>query len=260
MAPFYKRILFRPVNYLGRRKERRCFSREPVIIAGAGRSGTTLLLSIMAAHPSLYCFRDQLSMFREWEQRTGSDGVTRWVPSRIDRLYRFLITHHIPRSATRWCDKTTHHIRFFPRILEYLEGRVRFIHLVRDGRDVVTSRHPYNPDIYWVPIERWVSDVGAGLALESDPHVLTLRYEDLVRDQRGAIERVCTFLGESCPERVLDWYKHTRVRSSRHWFGPLEQVHSRSIGRWKEPRHAARMEELMRCDEAVELLKRLGYT
>jgi len=104
-----------------------------------------------------------------------------------------------------------------------------------------------------------VGDVSAGLALENDPHVLTLRYEDLVHDQRNAIERVCTFIGEECVREVNNWYEHTPVRSSRHWFGPVEQVHSRSIGRWKDPRHAERVAQLMRNEEAVTLLKRLKY-
>jgi hypothetical protein len=256
----YKKLIIPAVNSLGRRKERRRFPGAPVVIGGAGRSGTTLLLSILDAHPRLYCFPEQIGMFREWDRVEGPDGAPREVPRRIDRLYRWLLTHRIPRQAVRWCEKTPHNVRYFRQILEYYHEQVRLIHLIRDGRDVVTSRHPYKPDRYWVPVSRWVNDVSAGLAFHDHPCVLTIRYEDLITEYGTTIEAVCAHIGEECTESVRDWFAHTGIRSSRHWFEPVQQLHTKAIGRWKQPEHAARVAELMQDERAALLLEELGYT
>lgn len=259
MLKGYKKLIIPAVNALGRWRERRRFTGEPVVIGGAGRSGTTLLLSILDAHPRLYCFPEQIGMFREWDTVPDGSGETREVPRRMDRLYRWLLTHRIPRSAVRWCEKTPHNVRYFSRILDFYDGKVQFIHLVRDGRDVVTSRHPYKPDRYWVPVSRWVTDVSAGLALKDHPRVLTVRYEDLVTQFEPTIETVCAFIGEGYPETVHDWFAHTSIRQSRHWFDPVQRVHAKGIGRWKQPEHAAKVEEIMADERAVSLLEQFGY-
>ncbi len=258
MLYWYKRIIIPAVNAAGRRRERCRFSREPVIVGGAGRSGTTLLLAMLDAHPSLYCFREQVGMFREWEA-VRTNGTVREEPRRIDRLYRWLLTHRIPRTAHRWCEKTPHNVQYFRQIIAYYSGQVRLIHLVRDGRDVITSRHPYRPERYWVSISRWVDDVGAGVAFMDSPLVLTIRYEDLIGDYERTIERVCEHIGEPCPAQMYDWYANTTLRTSRHWFEPVQRHHAKSIGRWRKPEHAERVRELMAEPRAVALLSRFGY-
>lgn len=258
MLHWYKRIIIPAVNAAGERRMRRRFSVEPVVIGGAGRSGTTLLLAMLDAHPHLYCFREQIGMFREWET-VRNNGTVREVPRRIDRLYRWLLTHRIPREAHRWCEKTPHNVRYFDRIIAYFSGRVRLIHLVRDGRDVVTSRHPYRPDQYWVSISRWIYDVSAGVELIDNPLVLTIRYEDLIGDYKATIGRVCEHIGEPCVPQMRDWYSNTTVRRSRHWFEPVQRHHAKSIGRWREPAHRERVNMLMAEPRAVELLSRFGY-
>ncbi|MBD3244180.1 MAG: hypothetical protein GF331_26550 [Chitinivibrionales bacterium] len=257
MLNWYKRIIIPVVNAAGERRLRR-FSNEPVVIGGAGRSGTTLLLAMLDAHPHLYCFSEQIGMFKEWDT-VRTNGTVREVPTRIDRLHRWLLTHRIPREATRWCEKTPHNIRYFRQIIAYLSGRVRLIHLVRDGRDVITSRHPYRPDRYWVPVSRWVNDVSAGLEFVDNPLVLTIRYEDLVADYENAIAKVCAHIGEECVPQVRDWYANTTLRKSRHWFAPVQRLHGDSIGRWRDPAHRERVNELMAEPRAVELLTRFGY-
>jgi hypothetical protein len=71
---------------------------------------------------------------------------------------------------------------------------VKFVHLVRDGRDVVLSKHPTYPDEYHVEPERWIRDVREGARFLSDPRVYTLRYEDLILDHDKALRGLCGYL------------------------------------------------------------------
>lgn len=257
-----RKLLLTPlITKLGRAKETRCFTDPPVLIGGCGRSGTTLLLSILDAHPHICGIREQTYGFMSWETDRGSEGgpVLSAQPSRPDRFYRHLLFTRVPRPARRWCEKTPMHVRHFEELLAYFGERVRLIHLVRDGRDVITSRHPFNPTEYWVPIARWVNDVAAGLRVADDPRVLTLKYEDLVKRFEPTIQKVCAFLGEEPVPEIMAWYEHTRIRRSRHWSSSVCRLHAGAIGRWREPAHRTRVEDFMRNKEAREHLLRLGY-
>lgn len=263
--PIYKKIFFPLINSFGRQVTEKRFSDEPIIIGGCGRSGTTLLLSILSAHPHIYAIQRQTYAFEKWEKIDRSDGkkvrTKEYKPARLDRLYRYFLLHRVPNSATRWCEKTPLHVRHFGKILDYFDDKVKLIHIIRDGRDVVTSKHPRhnNPGEYWVSVERWVNDVKAGLGFIDCPRVLTLHYEQLISDFANVIEKTYRFLGEECRFDVFSWVNLTSVKNSKHWANPVQKLHSRSIDRWKMPEHKERIEKFMKNDEAVVLLKRLKY-
>ena len=84
----------------------------------------------------------------------------------------------------------------------------KFIHLVRDGRDVLLSQR----NISWLSNSvprlaedwRWKTTtchkVGTVLGPE---HFLELKYEDLVRDTAGTLRTICDFLDEPFAEEML---------------------------------------------------------
>ncbi len=135
----------------------------------------------------------------------------------------------------------------------------KFLHVVRDGRDVVTSNHPSNPDAYWIPIDRWVTDVSAGLMAEEYPQVRRVRYEDLVRHPRHTLYKIMEFLGEEFEEDMLAWHRTGMVKFHYALGGKPETLHHRSVGRWKDPEHVRRVEEFMSRKDAKALLARLNY-
>ena len=162
MENFLKRHIGNPmINALGRWKERRNFTRDPILIGGCGRSGTTLLLAILSAHPNIFAFSRELVAVVDW--KPADNDPDSLEPARLDRLYRELLWRRIPPSAQRWCEKTPRNVHHIDKILDFWPNS-RFFHIVRDPRDVLTSRHPTRPDEYWVSPERWVRDVRAGLA------------------------------------------------------------------------------------------------
>lgn len=249
-----KRHISPAIVYFGKQKEKNRFSSDPVIIGGCARSGTTLLLSILSAHPSLFCHPKELSLFNYWT--TNQYGQPQ--PLRLDRHYRNILFSRIPVSVTRWCEKTPRNIRHIPAILSYFSNRVKIIHIIRDGRDVVLSKHPDHNN-YWVSPERWKTDVRKGLAYQNHPNVYTLFYEDLVFDYINTITNLCAFLVEDVTDTLLNWHHHAKIQNSNAWHAPLQEVFKSSVGKWRIPENADRINEFMSDPEAKQLLYHLGY-
>ena len=249
----FKKPFLPLVSYLGRKKMERAFDREPVIIGGCGRSGTTLLQSILSAHPSILAFPKELSVFNYWEGKKKDPR-----PMRIDRLYREVFIRRIPKEVRRWSEKTPRNVRHIEGIMDYFEGRAKFIHIIRDGRDVVLSQHPDKKG-YWVDPRRWVTDVKAGLKHTDHPNVLTIYYENLVGDYEGTMKKILDFIHEPFTKHLEQWHEHTSLKKSNAWHEGVRKLSDRSIGKWRKEQNQSRTEDFMNHDEARKLLEQLGY-
>ncbi len=246
-----------PLLGFAARRRLRGFKAPPILLGGCPRSGTTLLLSILGAHPSIYAIPVETHAFTLWQR--CADNPNRYEPAREHRLYRALLAKRIPNTALRWCEKTPSNLLSASRILQYFGADVRFINVVRDARDVCTSMHPKNPNGFWVEPHEWAYYLRLGLRLEADPRVLTVKYEDLVLRFEEAIERICDFLGETRIRELSDWPAHTSIHRDRAWFHGAIKQHARSVGRWQQPEFARRVEEVLQDQDCPALLKRLGY-
>jgi hypothetical protein len=235
---------------LALRKEQRLFSRSPVLVGGAPRSGTTWLLAILAAHPHLWAVPYETNAFRTWE---GG------VPGKRYRIYKELWKAQVPASAHRWCEKTPCHVRFLPQIHDYFAGKYRFIHIIRDGRDVITSRLPGQEGRYFVSPEQWMQDVRAGLQHEQQPQVMNLKYEELVTQHEPSLRKICDFLDEPFLPEFQHWHQHSPKRTDKAWASSLQQKYTDSVGRWRQPQHEDRIREAMKVPGFKELLARLAY-
>ena len=193
------------------------------------------------------------------------DSTTRtqtdvYVPLEIWKIYRYLIDTPIPNQVERWCEKTPRNVLYFERILQYFGKRVRLIHIVRDGRDVVTSRHPIDPDRFWTTPDRWIQDVKAGLKLEKHPQVLTVRYENLLNDYESTLHSICEFLNEEFVVEFLDYPESSTVNQHMAWPGGPSKISTSSIGRWKNPEFADLITSFLQNPEAERLLHHFGYS
>ena len=258
-----KKLVNPLITYLGRRKEKVNFNDSPIMIGGCGRSGTTLLLSIIGAHPNIYAFPKETGTFINWYKSVqyffkNAKGEADQVP-RLDKFYRLILKCNIPDDVTRWCEKTPKNIRYLDKILSYFTEDLKFIHIIRDGRDVMLSHHPNAPDKYWVSPERWINDVRKGLKYEDHPQVLTIKYENLVLNYEEKIEKICTFINEECTEELYSYFKHTNVQKTNAWYNKAQQIHTDSVKKWEKEKNKDRVEEVMKNDEVVKLLDRLDY-
>jgi hypothetical protein len=202
----------------------------PIVIYGAARSGTTYLVQLLNQHPEVYvtdearvfdwahaALRDLMadirSTLRDADAPGGSrigdrsafeEHVRREAPRTIRSYYRELAP-----AARWWGDKNPHYAD--PLVAGCLDSilalfpAARFLHLVRDGRDVVTS----GLRGVWTDFESvhamWTGhlDVGAGFgrALPAEQY-LELRYEELVADDLAMARRIFDFLGIDLHPRV----------------------------------------------------------
>ncbi|MBI3159824.1 MAG: sulfotransferase [Chloroflexi bacterium] len=235
-------LVYQPVELA---QLRGLFPKPPILIGGCGRSGTTLLLSILGAHPHIHAIHEEMFAFFP-------------RPFRLRPLLRHL--HGLDPGAgwQRWCEKTPKNVRAFGDILAAFEGQARLIHMVRDGRDVVTSHHPNSSQRYYVPPERWVADVQAGLTYADQS--LLIRYEDLIADLEGTLRQVCDYVEEEFDPRLLDFARHTTVTENKAWEGrKVRSLHNERIGRWQQPGHQRVIQEFISTPQAAELMARLGY-
>ena len=230
--------------------------RNPIIIGGCGRSGTTLLLSMLSCHPHIYAINEETRAFCPDGYAHNPDLGS---PFKLKKLYGYLLRSAIPDECTRWCEKTPRNVLYYEGILRYFGRNVRIINIVRDGRDVITSRHPSNLQKFWVTPERWVIDVTAGERYASHPQVKTIRYEDLINNYEKIIGSVCTFIGESFVDTFLSYPASAPVQLSPAWLGKAKPACPSSIGRWKKPEYKERVATLLSNTKALELLECYGY-
>ncbi|MCF8345727.1 MAG: sulfotransferase [Bacteroidales bacterium] len=249
-----KKIFIPIISFFGKQIEKHHFTEPPVYIGGCGRSGTTLLLSVLSAHKNIFACQRELNPFANASLHNDVVKAPKFY-----RLYRTFITTKIGDAANRYCEKSPANIRHIDLIDRFHQGRFRLIHLVRDGRDVILSRHPRGKSAYWVTPERWINDVSAGLKYKEHPCVLTIRYEDLVTNFEATVAEICRFLEIPLSDEILHWHTHATVRKNNALFNPIGKINHSPVGKWKQPEHNLRVSQLTNMPEASALLKTLRY-
>ena len=214
-------------------------------LIGCPRSGTTLLQSLLAAHsdiasfPETHAFPAILGDRSPWRRKLGLVS-----PGAKDQLEAFLreIGHeemrtYLPRtSLTRqyaqafikildlltqlqhkslWLEKTPGHIYYIGYIEQRVKG-AKFIHLLRNGADVVaslyevTQNHPQMWQGSWSIdrcIAQWCKDVQISLRYCQNHNHILVKYERLVDNPRAVVQELCQWLNIPFQETMLEEYK-----------------------------------------------------
>ncbi|MFT6883354.1 MAG: hypothetical protein ACI83W_000384 [Marinoscillum sp.] len=256
MDNWFKRNLSSPIiNHFGRAKVERHFTEPPILVGGCGRSGTTLLLSILSAHPSIYAIPYEADAFTNWKNDNGS-----LIPTRLDRFHRSILKGEVSKNQNRWCEKRPANVNHIQPILDYFGPKAKFIHLVRDPRAVCTSYHPSDANNYWIPIDRYVQDVSNGLLYKDHPQVYTLKYEDLVLGTDQTMAQLCQFLEIDHSAELKDWSNHATVRQHNAWNESVKPISVDSLSKWKDLRHSTIINDLRRNKSILKIMDTLGYS
>jgi hypothetical protein len=121
------------------------------------------------------------------------------------------------QGKPRWGDKTPAYMLSVQRIGRTLPES-RFIHLIRDGRDVALSQteralneQPPPPEqaARWVKRIRKSRDQAATL---KGARYVEARYEDLVRDPETTLRRICTFIDLPWDGSMLTYHERAAER------------------------------------------------
>jgi hypothetical protein len=203
-------------------------SDRPIFIIGCARSGTTLLRMILDSHPRISC-GEETKFLADLEPIVGahqrllaSYGFDRaWWLDRIRDMYGgFQAAYLERRGKARWAEKTpsyTLHLAF----VEELYPDAQYIHIIRDGRDVVASfrdRWGYRSGVraansIWAHYVRTAREFGAHLPAG---RYHELRYEALVGESEPTVRDLLAFLGEEWDPQVLRYHEIEHDTTERY--------------------------------------------
>ena len=228
-----------------------------IFVVGAPRSGTSLLRRLLSSHGRLYISPELriLELIKIAGVLAAPGNRARQVP--MGMAYgRLLARHQLQHTnSVRYGDKYPPYCTDIPE-LSKLFPDAQFVHIIRDGRDVVSSlartraanrgwrRGPDIPAIDEL-VNDWVSFVHAarqgGAALEAGRYH-ELRYEHLLADPIPTLRATLRFLGEDIDAETIAGIGEIRTgRSWRQTLSPAEWL------------------SFHRTPLAVALLHQLGY-
>ena len=182
-------------------------------VVGCSRSGTTLLRAMLDAHPQVAVPPE--SHFVVALDGTGGRKLRRalardpwfalWgidppeLGSRVpfaDGVRAVFAAYAAQQGKLRYADKTPHYVSHLPRLAERFP-EARFVHVVRDGRDVALSllEVPWGPGDVEGAARVWRRRVleGRAAGLGADRY-RELRYEALVADPEGELRALSVWL------------------------------------------------------------------
>jgi len=267
-------------------------------IVGCGRSGTTLLRAILDAHPDVAVpFESYFPVWfarrrRRYEQARGfatdvfvddllgHESFARWgldeatvragldaaapatYPDAVRACYALYARAH---DKPRYADKTPAFVEHIPVVASLFPEAV-FVHIVRDGRNVVLSRTAaaWGSDRIAAEALLWQTQVSAGRthgARLGPDRYLEVRYEDLVDDAEPVVRRICAFARIDFDSAMLGYHERaTNVLADQ----PFPQEHqnllrppTKGLRDWRtelSPRDIERVEAI-----AGTTLSALGY-
>jgi hypothetical protein len=213
-------------------------------IVGVGRSGTTLLRMMLDAHPQLtippetHFVPELIKAARGWRASPERalkviTGSRRWGdfdldPAELLRRFRaldrfgpagalraFYGLYAEAQGKPRWGEKTPVYVTSMTTIADALP-EARFVHLIRDGRDVALSkarRALEDPAPTAHAARVWRDRIlAARHQARRLPHYLELRYEDLVVGPEQSLRQVCEFVELPWDDAMLRYHERAAER------------------------------------------------
>jgi SAM-dependent methyltransferase len=271
----------------------------PLFMFGFERSGTTLLSMIVGAHQDIavpltvtgmwYRYAQELERYGQlrthgdlerlvvdlleeeriqlWDVELHRDDVLGGLETRdyAAVVARFHELYAVANRKPYWGNldiATLDHMdlayQWFPE--------ARFIHIVRDGRDIALSHEtmPYGVANTLEAAEKWRHRLTVNLkmgAILGTKNYLVVRYEDLVLDTEKVLRKLCDFIGIPFSAKMLHYPEMVskKVPENRRWLWPaLNQPPDKSkVNRWV--RQMSETKRIVFEGTAHDMLGELGY-
>jgi len=245
---------------------------KPIFIVGSERSGTTLMRSLINAHPNISCGEEThfLSCLEgivgaKWRLIKDYPFEKEYWYEQIRELFDGFKTETAEKQGkSRWGDKTPIYVLRLD-FINQLFPDCQVIHMIRDGRDVVASsmeRWGYKRGL--TATKRWGKSVRAGRSFGrsvSQERYIEIRYEDLVVAPESTMQQVCQFLQEPWEPALLEQgiYRDANTEKRRQATGNSEILfYASRIGVGKKELDPL-IKSLFRYYSG-SLLKELGYS
>lgn len=271
------------------------FSEQPCIfIIGSPRSGTTWLQIMLGAHAQV-ATTVELNLFEQylipwinsWKQsvaRRDATGMHQGLPCVWQEeefhnyLREFLSRIYLPLmenkpGATQLLHKSCDNSFYTSEILHLLP-KTKFIHLIRDGRDVAVSMMAAKQTIgeWGGTAERaatlWKDHVIAARKTQQyGNRFIEVRYEDLIANGPGTLEKIFNFCElpatRETAEKIYTDHefskmKRKRQESDHRYKRPADHYRKGITGSWEGELNPADKYTIHKI--AGDLLDELGYT
>ena len=201
---------------------------KPIFLVGAERSGTTVLRLMFASHPKLaWCNEFEYSV-----DRVADDGT----PPHLNDYYEWLEAHRVFQATGFELDRSLSYTqlvnsflsqkraqedkpfvggtvhRHFDRLLKIWPD-ARFIHMIRDPRDVARSCIGMGwAGNVWTGVERWLEAerLWEEFSTQLPPErFIEVTYETLIEKPEETLTRLCEFIGIPYDEAILNYAQTT---------------------------------------------------
>lgn len=237
---------------------------SPLLIVGCGRSGTTLLQSILGSHsqihfvpetffypsvvgrlPATTTTDERLTFMatRWWLRDAGLDqarleaavrgsGVSTWA----GLFQSLLLALAGDEPMTYVGEKTPAHVKVAHQLLSEMPD-LRVIQIVRDPRAVLTSYRdvPVGTNQVAPVIAEWSDAIHAHDQLIASPRYSWLRYEELVAAPELVLRTLLEFLGLDFEPAMLEFHSRGEAGyapEQGHHANTLQPIFQDSAGRW----------------------------
>lgn len=239
---------------------------NPIFIVGTGRCGTTLMrlllnstnevligpendfiLSILNDIPELvWRFARHENLIKQrpaFYHRELIDygfnyefflNLIKISKTRHDFINNFYAIYASRNGYSRWGENTPQNFQVADKLIK-LFPNAKFLHLVRDCRDVALSYHnkDFGPDTYTAAAYLWTWRISLirKLIRRFPDHFLTVRYEDFISNPIATADQITSFLDLSAGSIDLNnFFNNTEgVYDDR----VVSTIEKSRIGRWK---------------------------
>ena len=210
----------------------------PIFIVGMPRSGTTLLTSMLSAHPRIaiapethylcYWMREYKSLNLSapkdfdifWQaisrsqrfsyfginaNKTRERIVAKGFPSHCHILWGWLEEYAHTINKPRWVEKTPLHYQHLHQLFTWFPN-AHVIWILRDPRAVAASlqKVPWASNYVHIHAQHWQESITRfEQNWQGDSRVMLLQYENLVQQPEKYLANVCDFLGETYTPAIL---------------------------------------------------------
>lgn len=227
-------------------------------LVGCPRSGTTLLQSLIVAHSEVASFPESKffqkivipqsiyerfnlaplsarKVFNSFLEDINSPELKKllplkaiFIPQYINSFIQALDLVTLQQQKKYWLEKTPEHLRRINAIEKLVPGS-KFIHIVRNGVDVVASLYEMTqkyPQIWGEPreleryVNRWAIDVLISSSHLHKPNHIVVRYERLLADPTTVLKEICQFMEITCETSMLQNRLNVSsnlIRKREHW-------------------------------------------